>query len=241
MAGISIERVSKRYGPVAAVRELSLEVRDREFLTLLGPSGCGKTTLLRMIAGFLTPDAGTIRVDGLTLSSAQAVVPPERRGMGMVFQNYAIWPHKTVYENVAFGLEVRRVPRADARERVGRVLELVNLGGARAALPGRALRRPAAARGAGPEPGCRAEDPPARRAPVESRREAPRADAVGAQGPPATDRDHLRLRHPRSGRGDGAVRPDRGPSGRRRSSRRARHGTSTRGRPAAKWRTSWAW
>ena len=135
MAGISIERVSKRYGPVAAVRELSLEVRDREFLTLLGPSGCGKTTLLRLIAGFLRPDAGTIRVDGLTLSSADAVVPPERRGMGMVFQNYAIWPHKTVFENVAFGLEVRRVPRADARERVGRVLELVNLEGLEQRFP----------------------------------------------------------------------------------------------------------
>ena len=136
MAAISIERVSKRYGPVAAVRELSLEVRDREFLTLLGPSGCGKTTLLRLIAGFLTPDAGIIRVDGLTLSSAAAVVPPERRGMGMVFQNYAIWPHKTVYENVAFGLEVRRVPRAAARERVGRVLELVNLAGLERRFPG---------------------------------------------------------------------------------------------------------
>ena len=135
MAGISIERVSKRYGPVAAVRELSLEVRDREFLTLLGPSGCGKTTLLRLIAGFLKPDAGTIRVDGLTLSSADAVVPPERRGMGMVFQNYAIWPHKTVYENVAFGLEVRRVPRARRARRVGRVLELVNLEGLEQRFP----------------------------------------------------------------------------------------------------------
>ena len=108
MAGISIERVSKRYGTVAAVRDLSLEVRDREFVTLLGPSGCGKTTLLRLIAGF-SPDEGVIRVGGSTLSSADAVVPPGRRGMGMVFQNYAIWPHKTVYENVAFGLTVRRV------------------------------------------------------------------------------------------------------------------------------------
>jgi len=135
MAGISIERVSKRYGPVAAVRDLSLEVRDREFVTLLGPSGCGKTTLLRLIAGFLTPDEGIIRVDGLTLSSKHAVVPPERRGMGMVFQNYAIWPHKTVYENVAFGLEVRHVRRAEARERVARVLELVNLAGLERRFP----------------------------------------------------------------------------------------------------------
>jgi iron(III) transport system ATP-binding protein len=135
MAGISIERVSKRYGPVTAVRELSLEIRDREFVTLLGPSGCGKTTLLRIVAGFLAPDEGVIRVDGLTLSSTAAVVPPERRGMGMVFQNYAIWPHKTVYENVAFGLEVRRVPRTDARERVARVLELVNLAGLERRFP----------------------------------------------------------------------------------------------------------
>jgi iron(III) transport system ATP-binding protein len=135
MAGISIERVSKRYGPVAAVRDLSLEVRDREFVTLLGPSGCGKTTLLRLIAGFLTPDEGVIRVEGVTLSSKETVVPPERRGMGMVFQNYAIWPHKTVYENVAFGLEIRHVRRTEARERVARVLELVNLAGLERRFP----------------------------------------------------------------------------------------------------------
>jgi iron(III) transport system ATP-binding protein len=136
MAGISIERVSKRYGTVIAVRELSLEVRDREFVTLLGPSGCGKTTLLRLIAGFLAPDAGVIRVDGVTLSSAHDVVPPERRGMGMVFQSYAIWPHKTVYENVAFGLEVRGVRRTEARERVARVLDLMSLGGLERRFPG---------------------------------------------------------------------------------------------------------
>ena len=136
MAGISIDGVSKRYDGVVAVRDLSLEIRDREFLTLLGPSGCGKTTLLRLIAGFLTPDAGTIRVDGRTISSTEAVVPPERRGMGMVFQNYAIWPHKTVYQNVSFGLEVRRVPRADVRARVARVLELVNLAGLEGRFPG---------------------------------------------------------------------------------------------------------
>jgi len=135
MAAISIERVSKRYGAVAAVRELSLEVYAREFVTLLGPSGCGKTTLLRLIAGFMAPDDGVIRVDGLAVSTADAVVPPEQRGMGMVFQNYAIWPHKTVYENVAFGLEVRRVAPKTARERVARVLELVNLAGLEPRFP----------------------------------------------------------------------------------------------------------
>src|SRR5262245_2008645 len=135
MAAISIERVSKRYGAVAAVRALSLEVYAREFVTLLGPSGCGKTTLLRLIAGFMAPDDGVIRVDGLAISTVDAVVPPERRGMGMVFQNYAIWPHKTVYENVAFGLEVRRVAPKTARERVARVLELVNLAGLEPRFP----------------------------------------------------------------------------------------------------------
>jgi iron(III) transport system ATP-binding protein len=136
MAGISIERVTKRYGAVTAVRELSLEISDREFVTLLGPSGCGKTTLLRLVAGFFAPDEGTIRVGGTTLSSRDAVVPPERRGMGMVFQNYAIWPHKTVYENVAFGLAVRRVGRSAARERVARILDLVNLAGLERRFPG---------------------------------------------------------------------------------------------------------
>ena len=130
MAGIAIERVTKRFGAMTAVRDLSLEVDDREFVTLLGPSGCGKTTLLRLIAGFMAPDEGAIRVGAATLSTPASVVPPERRGMGMVFQNYAVWPHKTVYQNVAFGLEVRQVarPRRD-RARVARVLELVNLAG----------------------------------------------------------------------------------------------------------------
>jgi iron(III) transport system ATP-binding protein len=129
MAGIRLDHVVKRFGELAAVDDVTLEIADREFVTLLGPSGCGKTTLLRLIAGFVAPDAGTVRVDGRVLSTPSAVVPPERRGMGMVFQNYAIWPHKTVFENVAFGLEVRKVGRAEARTRVAKVLEAVNLTG----------------------------------------------------------------------------------------------------------------
>jgi iron(III) transport system ATP-binding protein len=129
VAGIVIDRVTKRFGATTAVRDLSLEIKDREFVTLLGPSGCGKTTLLRLIAGFMAPDSGTIRVDGAELSEPGSVVPPEKRGMGMVFQNYAVWPHKTVYQNVAFGLEVRKVPSLEIRTRVARVLELVTLAG----------------------------------------------------------------------------------------------------------------
>ena len=120
MAQIEIEDLTKRYagaeGDAAAVHGLSLSIASGEFVTLLGPSGCGKTTTLRLIAGYLTPDAGRISVAGRVLSSPQAVVPPEARGMGMVFQNYAVWPHKTVFENVVFGLKIRRVPAAKARE-----------------------------------------------------------------------------------------------------------------------------
>ena len=129
MAGIKIERVTKRFGATIAVRKLSLDIRDQEFVTLLGPSGCGKTTLLRLIAGFMAPDEGAIRVGDATLSTPARVVPPEQRGMGMVFQSYAVWPHKTVFQNVAFGLEVRKVRRSEIQERVAGVLDLVNLAG----------------------------------------------------------------------------------------------------------------
>ena len=96
--------------------DLDLEIKDNSFVTLLGPSGCGKTTTLRLIAGYIVPDSGTIEVDGRLLSSPGAVVPPEARGMGMVFQNYAVWPHKTVFENVVFGLKLRKVPRGRGEE-----------------------------------------------------------------------------------------------------------------------------
>jgi len=129
MDGIVIENLSKHYGSTAVVKNVSLEIADTEFVTLLGPSGCGKTTTLRLIAGFLKPDAGTIRVGDTILSSKGSVVPPEKRGMGMVFQTYAIWPHLTVYENVVFGLEVRRIPKQDARKRVTDALDMVHLGG----------------------------------------------------------------------------------------------------------------
>ena len=129
MADIQLNNLTKRYGSNTVVDDLDLEIHDREFLTLLGPSGCGKTTTLRMLAGFVKPDGGSIVVDGQVLSTAEGVVPPERRRMGMVFQNYAIRPHKTVFENVAFGLEVQKVPRRETAERVANMLELVGLGG----------------------------------------------------------------------------------------------------------------
>jgi iron(III) transport system ATP-binding protein len=164
MAGIRIEGVTKRFGAVTAVRELTLEIRDREFVTLLGPSGCGKTTLLRLIAGFMVPDEGVIQVGEATLSTPASAVPPERRGMGMVFQNYAVWPHRTVYQNVAFGLEVRRVARAETAARVARVLEQVNLGGLEDRYPGQLSggqqQRVALARSLVVEPGILLLDEP---------------------------------------------------------------------------------
>jgi len=121
----------KRFGRVAAVDRLTFHAKAGEFLTLLGPSGCGKTTTLRLIAGLERPDAGAIHLGDRLLSSAESgvFVPPERRGMGMVFQSYAVWPHMTVFENVAFPLQELRVPRREIRERVLTILDTVGLGG----------------------------------------------------------------------------------------------------------------
>jgi iron(III) transport system ATP-binding protein len=128
VASVRLDGVTKRFGEgVAAVHALSLEVRHGELLSLLGPSGCGKTTTLRLIAGFLEPDAGEIWLGDRRLSSPQHTVPPERRGMSMLFQSYAVWPHKTVAENVAYGLKFRDVPRSDWGRRVKEALALVRL------------------------------------------------------------------------------------------------------------------
>jgi ABC-type Fe3+/spermidine/putrescine transport system ATPase subunit len=122
---LELDRLVKRYGRggEAAVQELSLAVDDGEFVCLLGPSGCGKTTTLRMIGGFLKPDGGDVRIDGVSVLNQ----PPERRPTAMVFQRYALWPHMTVWDNVAFGLQVRRRPRAEIASRVESTLELVGL------------------------------------------------------------------------------------------------------------------
>jgi iron(III) transport system ATP-binding protein len=133
MSQVEINGLTKHYpapaGKSAGVIDFSLSIGSGEFVTLLGPSGCGKTTTLRLIAGLLKPDSGRISVAGRVVSSSHDLVPPELREMGMVFQNYAVWPHKTVFDNVAFGLKIRRVPAARTREQVARVLDLVNLGG----------------------------------------------------------------------------------------------------------------
>jgi iron(III) transport system ATP-binding protein len=129
VAFIDIASVDKRFGSFRALIGVDLSIEEHEFVTLLGPSGCGKTTMLRTLAGFLAPDAGTIYVDGRLLSSPKGVVPPEQRRMGMVFQNYAIWPHMSVFDNVAFGLRIAKAGRSQIAERVKRVLAAVGLEG----------------------------------------------------------------------------------------------------------------
>ena len=122
---LELENVSKRFGTVAAVEPLTLAVRAGALLALLGPSGCGKTTTLRIIAGFERPDRGLVKIGGRDVTPE----PPNRRRLGMVFQNYSLFPHMTVAENIAFGLKMARVPRSEIPPRVSEALSLVRLPG----------------------------------------------------------------------------------------------------------------
>jgi ABC-type Fe3+/spermidine/putrescine transport system ATPase subunit len=131
LSEVKMEAVGKRYGSQWVVSDVSLWVRPGEFYTFLGPSGCGKTTLLRMVAGFAVPDAGRIYVDDEPIDP----VPPWKRNLGMVFQNYALWPHLSVFENVAFGLRERGVRGPELSRRVGGALEQVGLNGFEARRP----------------------------------------------------------------------------------------------------------
>src|SRR2546423_2609626 len=127
MPHLEICGLTKRYGTVTSVDAIDLCVERGEFICLLGPSGCGKTTTLRMLAGFLTPDAGEIRVGGAVMSSPNAVVPPERRNMGMIFQSYAVWPHMTVRENVGYGLKMQSMAAGERQARPIALLDATRL------------------------------------------------------------------------------------------------------------------
>jgi ABC-type Fe3+/spermidine/putrescine transport system ATPase subunit len=129
---IAIDNLTKRFGALTAVGGVSLTIEQGELFTLLGPSGCGKTTLLRLLAGFYTPDAGEIRFGDKVVNE----VPPHERGIGMVFQNYALWPHMTVSQNVSYGLKLRKVAKGEMAARVGAVLEKVGLTGLGERYPG---------------------------------------------------------------------------------------------------------
>jgi putative spermidine/putrescine transport system ATP-binding protein len=123
MAKVSLERIRKQFGSSVAVSDFSLDIADGELVTLLGPSGCGKTTTLRMIAGFVDPTAGTIFIGGKDVTR----VPVHKRNTGMVFQRYALFPHMTVAENVAFGMEMHKVPAADREVRIRTALDMVRM------------------------------------------------------------------------------------------------------------------
>ena len=127
MATVNIQNVTKAFGDNVVLREFSATFRDGEFITLLGPSGCGKTTMLRIIAGFEKPTRGEVYIDGTLVSGGKTFVPPEKRGIGMVFQSYAVWPHMNVFDNVAYPLTIRHVSKAEIKTSVERVLGIVHL------------------------------------------------------------------------------------------------------------------
>src|ERR671913_1477058 len=127
MAIVSLRGLTKKFADAAAVDDLHLEIGDGEFVSLLGPSGCGKTTTLRLIAGFLQPDAGEICVGGGVISSTSHLVPPERRSMSMIFQSYAVWPHMTVFQNVSYGLKFKKMSRHEIDSKVIKLLQVVHL------------------------------------------------------------------------------------------------------------------
>ena len=127
MSGITIDKITKYFDNVEVIKEFTASIGNKEFVTLLGPSGCGKTTILRMIAGFEKPSSGEIYIGDLLVNSAKNFVPPEKRGIGMVFQSYAVWPHMTVFENVAYPLKIARLSKAEIKTKVEKILEAVHL------------------------------------------------------------------------------------------------------------------
>src|SRR5690606_1346371 len=122
---IELSGCSKAYGDITVLDHVSLQVAAGDFVTVLGPGGCGKTTMLRVIGGFITPDHGEVFIRNRRVTD----LPPYLRNIGVVFQNYALWPHMTVFENLAFGLRLRNMPREEIVKRVDRALELVRLKG----------------------------------------------------------------------------------------------------------------
>ena len=208
MSGGEVQVVDlvKRFGDVAAVHGINLHMPSGEFFSMLGPSGCGKTTTLRMIAGFEQPTEGKILLDGEDM----ACTPPHKRNVNTVFQNYALFPHLNVADNVAFGLRRQRVGKQELRQRVAEALELVQLTGFEkrkpAQMSGGQQQRVALARALVLKPAVLLLDEPLGRA----RRQAAQGAADRAEGAAAAGRDHVHLRHPRPGGGADDERPDRG-------------------------------
>ena len=228
---VSIERVSRRFGSVVALDDVSLEIHENEFFALLGPSGCGKTTLLRILAGFETVDSGAVRLAGTDLLP----VPPYRRPVNLMFQSYALFPHLSVERNIAYGLEREGRPKDEVRARVAEVLPGRGHHGDREAAPVAAVRRAAPAGGAGPGDREAPAAAAARRAALRARPQGARGDAAGAQAAPARGGHHVRGRDPRPGGGDVPGRPDRGPPARPGAAGGRARWSSTSGRGRCSW------
>ena len=220
-SGVSLRSVTKRFGDFTAVDSIDLDIHEGEFFTMLGPSGCGKTTTLRMIAGFEQPDGGEVLIDGVNVAG----LPAHKRPTNTVFQSYALFPHLSVKDNVAYGLKRKGVDKGETERRVQAELERVGLWG-------EANRRPNQLSGGqqqrvalGPRRRQPAEGAASRRAARRPRPEASQGSAGRAQAHPAGDRNHVRIRDPRSGGGADDVRPDRGHEPRhRRADRRPGRG-----------------
>jgi ABC-type Fe3+/spermidine/putrescine transport system ATPase subunit len=202
MSFLSIRDLEKSFGATRVVEKFNLDVEKGEFVSLLGPSGCGKTTVLRMIAGFETPSAGEIVIEGKNVID----VPTRRREVGMVFQAYALFPNLTVARNVGFGLKIAGVQKAEIAARVEEMLRMIGL----------------PARGAGPRAGAAPARAAARRAALRARRQDPRQSAQRDSRHPARTRHHHFVRDARSGGGAVDVRSRRRHAqGPRRAGRRA--------------------
>ncbi len=164
MSSVTIQNVTKSFGSTVVLENFDAVVQNGEFITLLGPSGCGKTTMLRIIAGFEKPTGGSVMFDDRVVSSDKVFIPPEKRDIGMVFQSYAVWPHMTVAENVAYPLQIKKVAKADIQKKVDRVLSAVHLtqyaGRIPSQLSGGQQQRVALARALVAEPGLLLLDEP---------------------------------------------------------------------------------
>ena len=219
MAGLSLRSVNKSFGEVEVVHGVDLEIADREFVVFVGPSGCGKSTLLRMIAGLEDITSGEIAIDGRVVNE----LDPKDRDIAMVFQDYALYPHMTVFENMAFSLRYRGVDRQEIRRRVDEAARILDIEPYIARMPrqlsGGQRQRVAMGRAIVRDPKVFLFDEPL----SQPRRQAARADAHRDQAAARARRHDHDLRHPRPGRGDDAGRPHRHPEPRpHRADRHAR-------------------
>ena len=236
MAEVEFRGVSRRFGDVVALHGLDLSVADGEFLILVGPSGCGKSTALRLLAGLDKPTSGEILIAGRSVTR----LGPGERDIAMVFQNYALYPHMSVFQNLAYGLRQRRTPRAEVDRRVRETADLLDIDQLLDRKPGQLSggqrQRVAMGRALVRRPQAFLLDEPL----VQPRREAAHAGAGRPQATAPRAAGHLDLRHARPGRGDDARRPDlrdverRGPADRHRPTR------STTTRPTPSSPASWA-